>query len=759
VARKRRPPTYHYYRIEQENIMTKNSVIEFTGTGVQDTFAVNFTSGYMEEAHVTVRVNNEEDGAGSPIYRTITFVSEGIMRVGGDVPALGAPVVFRRITPIIEPVYDYSAGAIFSADAIDTSFDQLLKSVQETHDGIEDLVNTGDAVDAAEAAADAARAARDEAMLYEGPFLDSIDALLADTTLTYAIGAGGSVTVGDYIQTRDGYSFVVLGSTDEDYADITVGGVRLAYAGPETGLRTEDVGAMLADMSQGELRLVVLGDSTEAGVGNSSGSGNPYGFARPLNHGGAWNMFYYSAIMAGPEFIPPNKDTPLPLFGAFQPETGTTSTIYAPMDNYRLVASDTPEGSFKASVKKRVESDVFSVYVMKRAADEAARFRIRLTSEIDGAGTVYATEIIDTYTAPEPLVSGATEDKDGFIEAVPITLTTAVRECYVTIDTVDVVDRGNGVAADGTAVILGFVFDHGLKFRNYAVSSMTLLNESAANVGRDVTTDFMFDKATAYNGNTYVVGFGTNDSKDGVSTRPAFRADLVTRVNELIAANSKAQIILETAPTGAGIYSDNVQYNQDVRSVARQLNVSLVDRQKIFDKSVGNSIKDDVHPSEDGYIGLSRFYTREFGIRHFYDRPSFIEEEPLRAYATDTGTSSVVNATSTFSTVLEQVGLRVLAGSRQVAVSATVSLADTADIEEACFEIEVASAGGTTATLDTKIVSAPVVGSTALTSLHLQGVYELTNPLDNFLTVRLRGKQFRLRTGADGTTSLITKML
>ena len=86
---------------------------------------------------------------------------------------------------------------------------------------------------AAQAAASAASAT--QAALYDGPWLDTVTALLADTTLTYTAGTGGSVTAGDIVRTRaEGFGYEVADSAAVDHHVTTAGGVKL-YVLPSNG--------------------------------------------------------------------------------------------------------------------------------------------------------------------------------------------------------------------------------------------------------------------------------------------------------------------------------------------------------------------------------------------------------------------------------------------------------------------------------------------------------------------------------------------
>jgi hypothetical protein len=86
----------------------------------------------------------------------------------------------------------------------------------------------GGATYAQDAAASAAQAA-----LYDGPVLNDVAALVADTALTYTAGQPSTVTVGSFVRTRaEGFAYEVLasGATTQDLT--TAGGVKLRVIGP-----------------------------------------------------------------------------------------------------------------------------------------------------------------------------------------------------------------------------------------------------------------------------------------------------------------------------------------------------------------------------------------------------------------------------------------------------------------------------------------------------------------------------------------------
>lgn len=101
----------------------------------QTTFAINFTLGYLDQSHVTCRVNDEADGGGSPVFRPLTFVTEGTVSVGGDALVNGDTLVFERTTPKDELENDYQNGAIITEENLDDSYKQALMIAHEALDG------------------------------------------------------------------------------------------------------------------------------------------------------------------------------------------------------------------------------------------------------------------------------------------------------------------------------------------------------------------------------------------------------------------------------------------------------------------------------------------------------------------------------------------------------------------------------------------------------------------------------------------------
>lgn len=133
--------------------MAVNSIVTKVGDGVTTDFTFSFTGGYMDEDHVFCHVNAEVDGAGDPVYRTITFLSAGTIQVGGAVPAIGEQVKIFRQTPIITAINDFSNGTVLDAETLDRGFEQLVKAAQELEDGLNDAVSAKASAEAAAASA------------------------------------------------------------------------------------------------------------------------------------------------------------------------------------------------------------------------------------------------------------------------------------------------------------------------------------------------------------------------------------------------------------------------------------------------------------------------------------------------------------------------------------------------------------------------------------------------------------------------------
>lgn len=146
--------------------MAYNSIVNKVGDGVTTEFNFSFTGGYMSTNDVKCQVGAEVDGTGAPVYRTITFVNAGRIRIGGAVPAVGEQIKIFRKTPINTAINDFKNGTVLDASTLDLGFEQLVKAAQELSDGVADAVSakvSADAAKASELAADASKTAAETA--------------------------------------------------------------------------------------------------------------------------------------------------------------------------------------------------------------------------------------------------------------------------------------------------------------------------------------------------------------------------------------------------------------------------------------------------------------------------------------------------------------------------------------------------------------------------------------------------------------------
>lgn len=143
--------------------MAKNSIVTKIGDGVETQFAITFTGGYMDESHVTCRVGSEVDGTGAPVYRALTFISEGLVNVSGDPAGDGITLTFERNTPISTAINDFQNGTILGEEKLDESFEQLIKATQENRDALQDARDLSDSAFSAAGSALAASTALSDA--------------------------------------------------------------------------------------------------------------------------------------------------------------------------------------------------------------------------------------------------------------------------------------------------------------------------------------------------------------------------------------------------------------------------------------------------------------------------------------------------------------------------------------------------------------------------------------------------------------------
>lgn len=389
-----------------------------------------------------------------------------------------------------------------------------------------------------------------------------------------------------------------------DSGSATAAALTASYAGAAGRLmRPADAEKINARLRSGQgVKYAALGDSTEAGVG--FGGANSYGEAQRLAFYAGPTVLALAMIRADPNFVEPDPT----VYAVSAP----SATISVPFHN--LVKSAAPTVAYTATQVTPDPLDRLTVYFIARTADTAVKFDLT----VDGTTTT-----VQTYVAPLTYV--------GSID-VSLRLAKVTVDCSADAEvswTIDNLVREDGTGSDGTLYYLGATRGEGVDFMNYAVSSTTLLNASAANVSRGITTDDRIQAAIDMEADLVSMGWGTNDSKPGVSTVAAFKTDLAGRIAEIRAALPNAVIFLTNDPPGlASPYDGNPAYNQAVREVALSAGVSCIDVESLMTGQT-DLYADDVHPSAKGYQAIGAATARAFGMG-----PAFAAVKAVAAGAT-----------------------------------------------------------------------------------------------------------------------------
>lgn len=112
-----------------------HSIVTYPGSGTAGPFVVNFTLGYLSQAHVTAWVVDEVDLEGNQLYRTLTWINSGLVSVSGAAVAPGQTLIISRDTPVTSAVHDYADGAVLDETSLDESNLQNIMLAQESLDG------------------------------------------------------------------------------------------------------------------------------------------------------------------------------------------------------------------------------------------------------------------------------------------------------------------------------------------------------------------------------------------------------------------------------------------------------------------------------------------------------------------------------------------------------------------------------------------------------------------------------------------------
>jgi hypothetical protein len=216
-----------------------NSYVQYTGTGAQTAYSVNFP--YISQSHVKVYV------AGVLVTNyTWTNSSQITFAVA---PANGVSVLIRRVTPS-SPLVDFTAKSRWQTSDLNLSTRQALYLAEEASnadlvDDVLALVGTATtSATSASASASAAAASAASAIAVAVRDIKDLATLLADTSLTYTTGLSGSVVTGDPIRARtEGFAYTVAASGASNHHITTAGGVKLYVQPGQSGYNVKAFGA------------------------------------------------------------------------------------------------------------------------------------------------------------------------------------------------------------------------------------------------------------------------------------------------------------------------------------------------------------------------------------------------------------------------------------------------------------------------------------------------------------------------------------
>lgn len=191
-----------------------------TVTGVIRDTQGNAIAGAVVTLRYSKAVVGYEGDAVASNLRVFTANGSGEVTMADLVPGvynvtISVPSTSQAVLPV---ELRNTSGVVVSSDP------QSLQSFLNSDPGI----ITPSILQQAEAEAAAAAASAAEAALYDGPWLNNVSALLADTSLTYTAGQPGTVAENDIVRTRaEGFAYEVAASGATDHHVTTAGGVKL----------------------------------------------------------------------------------------------------------------------------------------------------------------------------------------------------------------------------------------------------------------------------------------------------------------------------------------------------------------------------------------------------------------------------------------------------------------------------------------------------------------------------------------------------
>jgi len=490
----------------------------------------------------------------------------------------------------------------------------------------------------------------------------------------------------------------------------------------------------------GAVKIAVLGDSTEAGVG---AGGTVYGEANSDGASGFSGDLNFAAIQNSSFFVPPTKAD----IGYQSYDVNNNTGTRQPRLLMTVGATSVVSKEFTKLVRSEIGNDLF-IYFGTRTADTAAR---AVVTVYDKNNVQVHQETIDSYVADIDFGTAGTVTQG--VKARQFKLTNALStvgtndKFKLQINGLSVVTRDGGATTptDGTMYYYGVSQQEASEVYNFAVGSSTLKEASSANVSRGITTSGQMQKAYDLGCKVFFLGWGTNDSKTGISNTSDFENEYTLLIADIRLNVPYSEIILITAPKGetGSVYENNTIYNQSIRKLANTNNVGLVDSEKFFSiAGVPNTVyyDDAVHPNENGYYAILGAICSKLGIpKNKIDSSEVLSGSGGGESKHELATTS--DATGNFITVLDYD----VATQSKIRVSGVINMASASEmINIKCRVIITNAKSGATVTLAEQIVNIAEVGTLAIGQLVFDDFYKFTsNPLSSNVQVQLANYAIR----------------